>query len=538
MLNDKSKHLISPSKLKGIPDEILKNFRINDNNLEESINKAFSYLNSKEVEEIKFGVFLIRIYFDKIIKIDEEFYEKGKKIDYHIDKFIEKGIIPLVGKILNNETNIDILSELILALVYLTCYDTKKNGYEYIKDFISPTYLEVYYKLINIGDNEISINLYKFLRNCIIESDDFAKGIFSKENFIKLCIKKYLEPIKSKKLEQEAKIENIFFLLSFSKLSNLFNEKQKNTFYKIYEKLLEFNQLEPNILMNVIISLKFFFCLDKSKEKVIFNIIKKNNYDIFDKLFFTLNEIMSKDENSDEIDKIIYNISLFTINFILLAEEKDIIILLQQTQLLNFIEAFYDKAYLKIIKNSLLEILVMLSHSTPRVVINMVNGRENFLHNIIKKTLTSNNFDIKSKGIEIVFNMLSLNSLDINIALFRAEIIDQLIICNLVDEEEPNCLKNILKGILFFINSIKCLQNQYKIEIINNFIKIGITNGLENNNIRFNEEHIYLINQIKENIKNILNYNENNISEKNINNCDLMFNSKQTKINDNFNNLL
>ena len=68
---------------------------------------------------------------------------------------------------------------------------------------------------------------------------------------------------------------------------------------------------------------------------------------------------------------------------------------MQQTQLLNFIEAFYDKAYLKIIKNSLLEILVMLSHSTPRVVINMVNGRENFLHNIIKKTLTSNTLKIE-----------------------------------------------------------------------------------------------------------------------------------------------
>ena len=53
-----------------------------------------------------------------------------------------------------------------------------------------------------------------------------------------------------------------------------------------------------------------------------------------------------------------------------------------------------------------------------------------------------------------------------------------------------------------------------KIQIINDFIKIGISNGIENLTTRFNEEHISIINQINLEMKNILNY-ESNIKDKN-----------------------
>ena len=70
-----------------------------------------------------------------------------------------------------------------------------------------------------------------------------------------------------------------------------------------------------------------------------------------------------------------------------------------------------------------------------------------------------------------------------------------------------------------------------KIQIINDFIKIGISNGFENLTTRFNEEHISIINQINLEMKNILN-NEENIQNKNgINDNKKEFQSKSLNVN-------
>ena len=472
------------------------------------------------MDDIKFGAFLLRIYFTKLIGMELQLNEKNSRLAYYLDKFIDKGIIAIIGKVLITESNIDILSELTWTLVNFTNFGTKKNGFEYIKEFASPTYMEIYSKLIKIGDNEIVINLYEFLVNCVLGNDDFGKIIFSNENFMRLCIIKYLEPAKSIKIEQNTKKAGISFFTCLSKLGDIFNEKQKTTFYKIYEKLVGIMQFDSEVLTNAIIGLKTIFILDNSKEKIIFNIIKKYNCNIFDKLFLSLNECAQNDINYATIDIIIYNISSIVKHFINLSEEKDVIILLQNTQLLNFIEAFYQKIYLKNVKNELLDILVLISRHSSNVVNNMVKINENILRNVIKEILDANNFDIKIKGIEIVYNMLSLNSLDINVELFRIGIIEQLISNNLLNEEESKCLNYILNGILCFINSIKSLENQWAIEIINSLIKIGITNGLENNNTRFNDEHNIIINQIRSDIYNILNHNS---SDNKMNKCKNVF---------------
>ena len=161
----------------------------------------------------------------------------------------------------------------------------------------------------------------------------------------------------------------------------------------------------------------------------------------------------------------------------------------------------------------------------------MIKGRDKLIGEVIKEILASNNFDIKMKGILIIYNMLSLNSLDINIILFKYGILDHLISVNLLKEIDSNCLTKILNGIIFFINSIKPLEHQWKLEIINNLIKIGITNGLENNNVRFNEEHNLIINQIKTDITNILNYDDINkyssTPNNNINNLVMFDNQKK-----------
>ena len=538
-LNNRSRHLICPLKLYGIPQHIQEKFRINDKDLDNTIQKTIEYLCSKELDEIKFGAFILRRYFELAAKKEEEMNKKGLKYDFHVDKFLEKDIIKVIGKVLFTESNIDILSELTWALINLTYFDTLKNGFGYIKEFINPTYTEIYFKLINIGDNEITEHLYNYLSNCIIECDEFAKFLFSNENFIKNCISKYLKPQSSIKVDQDARKATVSFFVCLIKLSDIFNEKQKNTFYKIFEGLISVMQFDSEILFQAIVGIRYLFYLDKSKEKVVYNIIKNNNYTLFDKMFLSINEKLKNENDFDELDTAIYNISSIINKYILLSEEKDVIIILQKTQLLNFIEAIYTKIYLKSIKNALIDILVKISHHSPNVVNNMVKGHESLMQNIIKGILKANNFDIRMKGIEIVYYMLNLNSLDINVELYRTGIIDQIVSDNLINDEDSGCLKFILNGILLFINSIKTIEPNWAIEVINNLIKIGITNGLENNTTRFNEEHNLIINQIKNDINAILNYkggsSENKIENDNTPNPN-MINIKLMNNNNDFNN--
>ena len=538
-INKRSKYCICPAKLNGIPQPIQDHFRINNNDLDNTIQKTIEYLYSKELVEIQFGAFLLRKYFEIAVSKEEEMNKKGLKYDFHVDKFIEKDIIKVIGKVLFTESNINILYELTWALINLTYFDTLKNGFNYIKEFINPTYAAIYFKLVNLEDNEITEHLYNYLSNCIIECDEFAKFLFSNENFIKNCISKYLKPQSSIKVDQDARKATVSFFVCLIKLSDIFNEKQKNTFYKIFEGLISVMQFDSEILFQAIVGIRYLFYLDKSKEKVVYNIIKNNNYTLFDKMFLSINEKLKNENDFDELDTAIYNISSIINKYILLSEEKDVIIILQKTQLLNFIEAIYTKIYLKSIKNALIDILVKISHHSPNVVNNMVKGHESLMQNIIKGILKANNFDIRMKGIEIVYYMLNLNSLDINVELYRTGIIDQIVSDNLINDEDSGCLKFILNGILLFINSIKTIEPNWTIEIINNLIKIGITNGLENNTTRFNEEHNLIINQIKNDINAILNYkggsSENKIENDKISNPN-MINLKLINNNNDFNN--
>ena len=523
-LSDRERHQVCPLKLKGIPDNILEKFRINPEN-EDTIKKTMEYLNSKELNEIKFGAFLLRRFFAELAEFEAKLNKENKTLDFKIDLFLKNNLIQTIGKVLTVESNLDILSELTWALVNITYFEPKKGGNDYIKEFMNKTYMNIFYKIINMRDNEILYNLYEFFVNCIIDSNDFGKFILDEKEFIRLCITRYLEQNRPEKLEQEAKKAAIYFFVSLSKLSNNFSEKQKFTFYKIYENFLGVN-FDSDVLMHIIIGIRFLFIFDQSKEKTVFNIIKANNYEIFDKLFVAFNNIYNEDESFSGIDSIIYNIKMIICHFIQLSEEKDAIFLVQNTQLINFISHYFEVLFFKKTQIYLLDILVQLSHHTANVVLNMIQNKDNLM-NLIKNNLNSNNFEIKMKFVDIVYSMVSLLSIDINLILYNHEIIDYLIKVNLPYEEEKACLKLILNSILFFINSIKPLEIYLKIQIINNFIKIGISNGLENLSTRFNEEHISIINQINLEMKNILNIQDENGNNDNIEE----FHSKSLNVN-------
>ena len=502
--NEKSKHLVCPFKLNGIPEYTLEKFRIKDNDLNNSILKALEYLNSDNIDNIKFGSFLFRKYFENKIREDENQDNEEDKVIFYIDNFIDNGIIYYFGKILLSQSNSNIIYELTSSLIALTYFGTRKNGFKYIKDFLSDIYKQVYYKIVKMNDNDIIINLYNFFINCIIESDDFAINLFKDEDFIRLCIMKYLEPAKSFSKEVIIKRSGLGFFASLMKISNIFNEKHKNTFYKIFEKIICLSH-DSETLSNGIIGLKILFLEETLEKKTIFNIIKNNQYTLFDKMFSALNELIRIDNNFYGIDGITFNILAIVKHFISLSDENDIIFLLQKTKLLDFIDTFYTKIYFQNVKNIIFETLLLISLQPSNVVIHMIKGHENLMKNIIIKSLYSKNYNIRAKAMEIIYNNLNLISLDINIELFKLGVIEQLISNNLMTEEDSKCLYFILNGILLFINSIIPLKAQWKFEIVDNMIKLGITNGLENNINRFNEEHYIIIKQIKSEINNIMN---------------------------------
>ena len=501
--NEKSKHLVCPFKLNGIPEYTLEKFRIKDNDLNNSILKALEYLNSDNIDNIKFGSFLFRKYFENKIREDENQDNEEDKVIFYIDNFIDNGIIYYFGKILLSQSNSNIIYELTSSLIALTYFGTRKNGFKYIKDFLSDIYKQVYYKIVKMNDNDIIINLYNFFINCIIESDDFAINLFKDEDFIRLCIMKYLEPAKSFSKEVIIKRSGLGFFASLMKISNIFNEKHKNTFYKIFEKIICLSH-DSETLSNGIIGLKILFLEETLEKKTIFNIIKNNQYTLFDKMFSALNELIRIDNNFYGIDGITFNILAIVKHFISLSDENDIIFLLQKTKLLDFIDTFYTKIYFQNVKNIIFETLLLISLQPSNVVIHMIKGHENLMKNIIIKSLYSKNYNIRAKAMEIIYNNLNLISLDINIELFKLGVIEQLISNNLMTEEDSKCLYFILNGILLFINSIIPLKAQWKFEIVDNMIKLGITNGLENNINRFNEEHYIIIKQIKSEINNIM----------------------------------
>ena len=228
---------------------MLEKFRINDNDLVNTIEKALEYLKSKELDQIKFGAFLFRRYFCVKAMEEEDLAKENKRLDFYADIFIEKGVIEAIGKVLLTESNADILSELLWTLLNISYYNTKVKENNYIKCIINnQVYMDIFFKIINNGDNEIINNLFDFLTNCIIDSTDFAKYLFRNEQFMRLCLMKYLEPAKSVKIELDVKKSMSYFFVTLSKLSDIFNEKQKNTFYKINEKLIGIRQFEPDMI--------------------------------------------------------------------------------------------------------------------------------------------------------------------------------------------------------------------------------------------------------------------------------------------------
>ena len=105
---------------------VLEKFRINVNDLDNSIKSAMNYLNSKELNEIKFGSFILRRFFTDLAQLDSKLNEQNQRLDFTIDKFLENNMIEIIGNSLTIQSDIDIIAELTNVLVNITYFNAKK----------------------------------------------------------------------------------------------------------------------------------------------------------------------------------------------------------------------------------------------------------------------------------------------------------------------------------------------------------------------------------------------------------------------------
>ena len=169
---------------------------------------------------------------------------------------MENNLFPTIGKVLTEESNIDILSELTWALVNITYFEAENGGNLYMKEFIN------------------RIFFIKYMKNFL--------GI---------------------KLDSD---------------------------------------VSTHIIVGIIVGIRFLFICDLSEEKTVFNIIKKNNFDIFDKLFISFDNIYNEDNSFSGLDILVYNKKMIICHFIQLSKEKDVVFLVQNTQLINFIIHYFE----------------------------------------------------------------------------------------------------------------------------------------------------------------------------------------------------
>ena len=90
----------------------------------------------------------------------------------------------------------------------------------------------------------------------------------------------------------------------------------------------------------------------------------------------TFANIYNEDNSFSGLDILVYNIKMIICHFIQLSEEKDVVFLVQNTQLINFIIHYFEVLFFIKTQLFLIDIIVQLSHHTVNVVLNMILNKE------------------------------------------------------------------------------------------------------------------------------------------------------------------
>ena len=461
------------------------------NNISNNINEILKYLSSDNIDENKWILYSLRIYFQQY-KIP--YYEYSILFDNNIHKYFEK----LFNKYKNDFI---IINEIFFIITNFFDNDNIINKYpkKYFQYFLDDNYFLIYQKYIILKDDETINSILILLRNIIVRKSDLINYIYNnrKQLFYNL-----VDYFKENQMTSGETVKNFIFFMSV-----------------IFQDIKD-NYISDFILFNNILDTIFMIYRNiNSQKKIDFQIIKHIIYIFKNALNFKI-----KDENEND--------DYFVLNYLFDVINKNIpnfVSLFCESLLQNY-NYYYNDISLLIISLELLcditdnarvyQIQLLIKYNIFNILNNIlyfinIYNYNNILLIISKVLIISNNIINSSRQISKIFiNSEIFNSL---IKFFSSYLNDDKIgnifidtfqlLLNYNDKEIADNLnkRGIIKDGIF--NSLQYLNiNKIKMDIILKKCKIisdylNIMYDPNKNNNGFNKEDYLLGYKFKEMIE-------------------------------------
>jgi hypothetical protein len=489
----------------------IRNFSIDDQNPYNSMKKLKYLLLSKDDNEVKFGLWATRKYFQNLMKIlyfneknnyTKKLSENEIKKGNQLDAFIENNIIDLIFYIMaqsiekNDKNGYINIYEAIWILINMCCIypEKEEKKIEFINTFKKSSNLNILINLIqNNTPQEIIVNLLTLIYNIAIGEIEI-KNIMINSPLI-LLLFTYLKTNQNINQNILLKIYKILYLLCSN--FNNFDVDACKKLFKIFS-LPIYNFKDKEMIINCLEILKN---LSSIKNPEIENCFNDMN------LFAALNDIIFNNTIDDNEIIIILILDIFC-NLI----EKDNPEL--QNSIINsgnFLK-FYNNLLIKYkyeqkIKNYMVDENLIVSINNlilfnREECVKFILGEGNEILNYFMECAKCVFSELKNSGMKSLINILMDQENEININILYD--IVNIIIGIVSIKEFRKCFSECAKAIFIIIKKSEIMK--FNNELKNYLINKGFENFLdEYDNYLLNESNIFGIDKDEiENIHNII----------------------------------
>ena len=503
--------------LKTNNDEI-RNFSIDIKNPEESMSKLKYLLSSKDDNEVKYGLYTIRKFFQDLVR---ELYKNNYPISFTITKeeiktssdydiFIKNNIINILFEVLSNNINNNEKSshiniyEIIWIFINMANVSPQKESlkYEFLKTVLDQNNFNILINLINVNiPQEIIYNILVFFINIIFEEENAFIEIFVKSKLTQILMD-YLKT--NRKMNQEIliKIYKLLFIL-YNKYNNLGIESYKIMF-KIFSLPLYIFQnkeiLEYSLKMLILLTQKkqpqIDFCFNNPNLfSALYRIALDNPIESNEIIINSILDIFTNliETNNMELQKAINSGSLLSFYNDLLIKYKNERIIKQSEIEKNLIVSinnlllFGQINVLKYIIGEGVEIMNFFMDTAKSIFRGMKLQGIKSLLNILMNDYNYNIVDIK-----IIYDMVNITIHTFNLIEYNnCYSYCAKIIALIIDKSEKMNFNNELKNYLNYKGYIN-FMNKFENELLNNYKYIILDD--DNNTI---DEYLNIINEIK-----------------------------------------
>ena len=498
-LLSESKYSIQFCQLKTNNDEI-RNFFININNPEESIVKLKYLLNSSDDDELKYGLYSLRKYFQIIAsqvnrKEDENNGELCNNINrgitsiYKVSKngqkeiseteiFISNSIIDILFEIINKNLNKNEIKnfiniyEALWILINMSGFPPfdKNRKFEFYKIFVQNEHFNIFLYLFKDKNipQEIIYNVLILLGNIAVD-DENIKNILINSSLTNILFN-YLKTNKTINSDILLKIYRVLYFLYNNCTNNNLSIEAYKIIFRIFS--LPLNKFTNKDMINYCLGILSILSTIENKEiENCFNDLSL--MESFNDIIFN-NNIKGNEISIILILDIFYNIVLKD-NFEL---QKNIVNSGKLLIFFNNLLIKYKKEQITIDSNSEENILNSLNNL-------ILYNHENTLKYILnegKEILTF--FMDRAKSPYSTTRKIGIKSIE-NILIEKSNLLNIEIIFDMVNiifdtfkiEEFSNCYLNCIECILLIINKSK--EMNFSNDLKNYYIKEGLINYLE-----------------------------------------------------------